>query len=69
MKLSITQANAQARLKERHDKLERALRLHLAFLSSLPIGWLAHTTGDVGLLNDAYLASRDAGMHIPQRKP
>ena len=34
-----------------------ALGLHLAFLKSLPTGWLGRTSGDVGLLNDAYLAS------------
>lgn len=49
-------------------KLTRALELHLQFLASLPPGWLAHTTGDVGLLNDAYLASRDAGVEIPGKQ-
>lgn len=47
--------------------LEKALELHLAFLATLPVGWLAHTSGDVGLLNDAYIASRKAGMKIPKK--
>lgn len=47
--------------------LEKALRLHLDFLGSLPEGWLAHTCGNVGLLNDAYIASSVAGMAIRDR--
>lgn len=43
-------------------RLERALRLHLDFLASLPKGWLAKTSGDVGLLNQAYIESAKAGM-------
>ena len=38
--------------------LLHALKLHLAFLNSLPPGWIGHTSGDVGLLNEAYLSSR-----------
>lgn len=53
---------------ERVKLLEHALKLHLEFLASLPHGWLAHTSGDVGKLNDAYIASHKAGMEIP-RKP
>lgn len=49
------------------DLLETALKLHLEFLASLPGGWLAHTSGDVGKLNDAYIASREAGMKIPSK--
>lgn len=41
------------------DLLE-AVKLHLAFLKSLPDGWLRHTTADIGLLNDAYCASATA---------
>lgn len=40
-----------------HEALVGALKLHLQFLDSLPSGWLGKTTGDVGLLNDAYIAS------------
>lgn len=47
---------------KRHDLLEKALQLHLDFLASLPEGWLSKTTGDVRLLNEAYIASRKAGM-------
>lgn len=43
-----------------HELLVEALKLHLAFLDSLPEGWLGKTTGDVGLLNDAYIASSKA---------
>jgi len=41
-------------------ELLAALKLHLAFLKTLPPGWLGKTSGDVGLLNDAYLASEKA---------
>lgn len=54
--------------RERLDKLECALKLHLEFLASLPPGWLAKTSGDVGLLNDAYIASKDAGVEIPSKR-
>lgn len=43
-----------------YEKTLEALDLHLAFLDSLPSGWLGKTTGDVGLLNDAYIASNAA---------
>ena len=49
---------------DRMSKLEKALQLHLDFLSSLPHGWLAQTCGDIGLLNQAYIASRDLGMKL-----
>lgn len=45
-------------------ELENALRLHLAFLDSLPQGWLGRTVADIGLLNEAYIASRAAGIEI-----
>lgn len=41
-------------------RIIEALDLHLAFLDSLPKGWLANTSGDVGLLNDAYIATGKA---------
>lgn len=40
--------------------LREALELHLAFLKTLNSGWLGKTTGDIGLLNAAYLASTKA---------
>jgi hypothetical protein len=49
---------------ERIAQLETALQLHLDFLASLPKGWLGHTTADIGLLNDAYIASRKLGMKV-----
>lgn len=56
--------NSNAALIERIRKLEAALQLHLNFLDSLPSGWLGKTTGDIGLLNDAYIASRALDMKI-----
>lgn len=38
-------------------ELLEALKLAHAFLDSLPEGWLAHTTGDIGALNDFYIKS------------
>jgi len=52
---------------DRLEKTEKALELHLQFLASLPKGWLGKTCGDVGLLNDAYLASSAAGF-LPKPK-
>lgn len=52
---------------KRHDLLEKALRLHLDFLDSLPEGWLSKTVGDVGLLNEAYIASAKAGMKTTKK--
>jgi ubiquinone biosynthesis protein Coq4 len=48
----------------RIKQLETALQLHLDFLASLPKGWLGHTTGDIGLLNQAYIQSRKLGMKV-----
>ena len=45
------------KLEKSHDALLKALNLHRAFLNSLPKGWLGHTTGDIGLFNDAELLS------------
>jgi len=44
------------------DLLEVAQLAH-EFLNSLPEGWLAHTSADIGKLNDFYLASRKV-QHI-----
>jgi hypothetical protein len=41
-------------------ELLEALQMHLQFLDTLPKGWLANTTGDIGLLNNAYLLSSKA---------
>lgn len=60
MKTELTAVNAEDRVKQ----LEAALQLHLDFLASLPAGWLGKTTGDIGLLNEAYIASRELGMKI-----
>lgn len=53
-------STADARLIASAPELLNALQLHLAFLASLPPGWLGKTSGDVGLLNDAYLAGNAA---------
>lgn len=42
------------------EPAQRALRLHLKFLASLNPGWLRCVTGNVGVLNEAYLASEEA---------
>jgi hypothetical protein len=47
---------------EENAKLRHALQLHIDFLDSLPRGWLGRTVADIGLLNDAYLASRAVGV-------
>lgn len=39
---------------------EAAMKLAWLFLESLPEGWLGHTTGDVGLLNDFLIKARTA---------
>jgi len=54
------EAEANARLIAAAPELLEALRLHLEFLKSLPRGWLGKTSGDVGALNDAYLAGNRA---------
>lgn len=41
-------------------ELLETVRLAHTFLDSLPHGWLAHTSGDVGALNNFYLKSRAA---------
>ncbi len=38
------------------ENLLTAVKLAHAFLDSLPEGWLRHTSGDVGALNDFYLS-------------
>lgn len=53
-------ATANAHLLFAAPDLSHALQLHVAFLNSLGNGWLGRTSGDVGLLNDAYLATRVA---------
>lgn len=43
-----------------------ALLLLLRFLRTLPTGWLGKTSGDVGLLNEAYIQSRQVlGKEFP----
>lgn len=54
---SQQESHANALLVANAPELLTALQLHLAFLDSLPRGWLAHTVADIGMLNDAYLAS------------
>ena len=41
-------------------ELLEALEYALTFLESLPKGWLAKTSGDVGALNDFYLTAPKA---------
>ncbi len=48
---------AYAELIRSAPDLLRALRLHVGFLATLPTGWLGKTVADIGMLNDAYLAS------------
>lgn len=43
-----------------HTDLVESVKLALEFLDSLNPGWLAKTTGDVGLLNDFYLKAKPA---------
>lgn len=38
-----------------HEALTETIQLAEQFLNSLPEGWLANTTGDIGALNDFYL--------------
>jgi hypothetical protein len=47
--LIVRSVNALPDYKEAADKFN-------AFLDSLPEGWLGKTSGDIGLLNDAFLA-------------
>ena len=56
----LSRTEAQIRVAQ----LEHALQLHLDFLASLPPGWLGKTVADIGLLNEAYIASRKLGMRI-----
>lgn len=48
----------------REAQLEATLQQFLDFLASLPPGWLGKTTGDRGLLNDAYIAARRLGLKV-----
>lgn len=57
-------AAGPAGLAAENAALRKALQLHLDFLASLPTGWLGRTCADIGLLNDAYIASRALGMEI-----
>lgn len=59
-----SESNPLASQQKRIEELENALQLHLDFLGSLPEGWLGKTCGDIGLLNEAYIASRKLGMKI-----
>jgi len=49
----------RAQLAKLNEALE-ALQLAHVFLDSLPHGWLAKTSGDVGALNDFYIKSAKA---------
>lgn len=49
-----------AHLKRKNAQLTKALNLHLGFLKSLPQGWLGKTVADIGMLNDAFIASSEA---------
>lgn len=57
-----SQANAQfiCRAVNSHDDLVEALTHAMTFLESLPKGWLAKTSGDIGALNDFYLTAPEA---------
>lgn len=39
-------------------QLLKSVQLAHVFLDSLPKGWLSHTSGDLGALNDFYIVSR-----------
>lgn len=56
--------DANSRLLSAAPELLEALELHLAFLKSLPHGWLGKTCGDVGALNDAYLKGNAALLKV-----
>lgn len=62
------EAEANARLIAAAPELLAALRLHLAFLKSLPHGWLGKTCGDIGALNDAYLTGNKALAKVEGRE-
>lgn len=51
---------ANSRIKQ----LEANLQQFLGFFDTLPAGWLGKTTGDIGLLNNAYSEARRLGMKI-----
>ena len=55
-----TEKRANAQLISAAPELLEALELHIAFLDSLNKGWLGKTTGDVGLLNKAYIKGSEA---------
>jgi hypothetical protein len=52
-----------ANIVSQRDMWREISQLAYDFLESLPHGWLAHTSGDVGLLNDFYIAYR-AASHL-----
>jgi hypothetical protein len=56
----ILKSGSIAHLKRKNEQLTKALNLHLAFLKSLPPGWLGKTVADIGLLNSAFIASSKA---------
>ncbi len=55
--IGFERQQAHAELIRSAPDLLRALRLHVGFLATLPTGWLGKTVADIGMLNDAYLAS------------
>lgn len=55
-------------LTEERDELLKAFELAHAFLDSLPQGWLGNTTGDVGALNDFYVASSKIQARVTGQK-
>jgi hypothetical protein len=46
-------------MKTESQQWQEVAKLAHDFLNSLPHGWLAHTSGDVGLLNDFYIKYRE----------
>ena len=55
------------RLETEHAALvdyKEACEKFVEFLNSLPRGWLGKTSGDVGLLNDAYLQESKAKRNL-----
>jgi hypothetical protein len=53
-------AHKDAALISAAPELKESCELFVAFLASLNPGWLGKTTGDIGLLNDAYIKSARA---------
>lgn len=60
-------SEADGRLIAAAPALLKSIKLWLAFMDSLPEGWLAHTTADIGLLNDAYLKSHAVLKEIGEK--